>query len=77
MGVTENVPLTVQTLNYWEFGTKIEHHRKRHFEQVYPQLLGVRTSKFRRTENTYILTLFLFILYAIQTLNSWEFAFQI
>ena len=37
LGVTEKVPLTEQTLNYWEFGTKIEHHRKRHSEQVNPQ----------------------------------------
>lgn len=77
MGVTENVPLTVQTLNYWEFGTKIEHLRKQHFEQVDPQLLVVCKSKFRSTENTYVLPSFLFILYASQTLNSWEFAFQI
>lgn len=77
LGVIENVPSTVQTLNYWELGTKIEYHRKRHFEQVDPQLLGVRTSKFRCIENIYVLALFLFILYAIQTLNSWEFAFQI
>lgn len=77
MGVIENVPLTVQTLNNWEFGTKTEHHRKRHFEQVDPQLLGVRTLIFRCTENISISAPFLFILYAIQTLNSWEFAFQI